>query len=697
MGNRLKEFLDSIREIGRSMSGGGVRGQLVPPAIVAVIVMVAALFGLPSKKDTTESVTAGGSETTSEVTDGAAGGGGGLGGGAAATTRSGATKPGAAPADANQLHRPGIPDSISNPDAEIEYARKLAAMIHPVTTKLPNGNPNTWVGVTKDKIKLVFSYDQANCGVNVINAISAAGANLSTEGRYYRGAPKNADEANAQTVEAVNSIMKAYNDRGFEAAQELPHIKDLVGEDPTHPFYGRKVVHEFIDGGSFQCPETTTAAAVEIVQNRKPFAVFNNFDGAAYNMAEALHAKAPADKRPMHFGSLWLSDKDYDRWHPYSWTQFISGTKGAELYASYVCARLVGKFNPTLQQGSMNAARSPQFKDAKRKFALLYPDLEEARNVGDDLRRFIKRDCGADIYGSRVFEYSTDVSRAADEGTTIAIRLRQEGVTTLTYLMDPVFPLFQIIAQEGQGYRPEYVWTPTGYYDSSVVQRLYEQPQIDGNSFGVTAFGVPGGYGFGPGDPFYLWHDQHRVSPKTKKKCDPATAEGMSHDPEYCKAPGAIVTWYYTSLATIAGILFAGPDLTPAHVTTGLQRVPRTRYGGAGATQKPFAALLGAGTGKHYFIVDATEYRWRSGFVSPPPETKLGWAEWPDCQRHYLSWTNNRLADGWEKDGKYYNAYCGNAKYVFKPYRPTGPDEEACEDTPSGKCETDGYPRWRDW
>jgi hypothetical protein len=691
MGNRIREYFDSLREIWRSINDGTPRGQHVPPAIVAAIVLIAAAFALPGKNDAATDVAANTTEATaSEAVDGAIedGSGGGLGGGAAATSKSGTTKAGAAaPADASELHRAGIPDSINNPDAELEYARKLAAMIHPVTTKLPNGDPNTWVGVTKDKIKLVFSYDQANCGVNVINAVSAAGANFATEGRYYRAAPKSADDANDQTVEAVNSIMKAYNDRGFEAAQELPHIKDLVGDDPTHPFYGRKVVHEFIDGGSFQCPETTTAAAVEIVQNRKPFAVFNNFDGAAYNMAEALHAKAPADKRPMHFGSLWLSDKDYDRWHPYTWTQFISGTRGAELYASYVCARLVGK----------KASRSPQFANQTRKFALLYPDLEEARNVGDDLRRFIKRDCGADIYAGRVFEYSTDVSRAADEGTTIAIRLRQEGVTSLTYLMDPVFPLFQIIAQEGQGYRPEYVWTPTGYYDSSVVQRLYEQPQIDGNSFGVSAFGVPGGYGFGPGDPFYLWHDQHRVSPSTRKKCDPSTAEGMDHDPEYCKAPGAIVTWYYTSLATIAGILFAGPDLTPAHVTTGLQRVPRTRYGGAGATQKPFAALLGAGTGKHYFIVDATEYRWRAGFVSPPPETKLGWVEYPDCQRHYLSWTNDRLADGWEKGGKYYNAYCGNAKYVFKPYQPSGPDGEACEDTPSGRCDSDGYPRWRDW
>ena len=687
MGNRFREFIDSFKEMGRSLGLGSDQGQFVLPSIVAVVVLIAALFGLPSKKETKSDVAAvaGASETTDDaIDDGGSGLGAAPGGvGARPETRASVTEN---PGGVDAPGRIDTSDFQGNPDAEIEYARQLAAKIHPVSTSLPDGNPNTWVGVTKDKIKFVMSYDQANCGTNVVNAISAAGANFATEGRYYRAAATNQDEANRQTVEAVDAIMGVYNARGYEAAQELPHIKDLVGDDPKHPFYGRKVVHEFIDGGSFQCPETTTAAAVEIVQNRKPFAVYNNFDGAAYNMAEALHAKAPANKRPMHFGSLWLSDKDYNRWHPYTWTQFVSGTYASDLYASYVCSRLVGK----------KAVRSPQFKNQTRKFALLYPDLEEARNVGDDLRSSIKKYCGSDIYGNRVIEYSTDISRAADEGTTIAIRLRQEGVTSLTYLMDPVFPLFQLLTQKGQGYRPEYVWTATGYYDSSTVQRLYDQEQIDGNSFGITSFGVPGGYGFTAGDPFYVWHDQHKKSPRTGKACDPSTAAGMDHDPEYCKAPGAIVTWLYTTLPSIAGILFAGPNLTPKNVTIGLQRVPRTRYGGAGATQKPFAALLGAGPGKHFFIVDATEYRWRAGFVSPPPETKLGWAEWPDCQRHYLRWPD-KLADGWEKTGRNYNAYCGDAKYVFKNYGPAGPDDQSCADTPSGRCESDGYPRWQDW
>ena len=126
------------------------------------------------------------------------------------------------------------------------------------------------------------------------------------------------------------------------------------------------------------------------------------------------------------------------------------------------------------------------------------------------------------------------------------------------------------------------------------------------------------------------------MSPKTNKKCDPRSDAGMDHDEAYCKAPGAIVTLYYSVLPLLGGILFAGPDLNPTNVTNGLQAYPQTRFGGAGPTTDPRPALVGAGKGRFYFIRDATEWRWRAGYVSPPPESKFGWAEWPDCQRHYL-------------------------------------------------------------
>ncbi|HMC53209.1 MAG TPA: hypothetical protein VKI64_10650, partial [Acidimicrobiales bacterium] len=164
-------------------------------------------------------------------------------------------------------------------------------------------------------------------------------------------------------------------------------------------------------------------------------------------------------------------------------------------------------------------------------------------------------------------------------------------------------------------------------------------------------------------DPFYMYHAYHTKDPATGWTCDPSNDNGMSNggkEDHFCKAPGAIVTYYYTLLPSIGGMYFAGPDLTPQHVSAGLQAYPQTRYGGNGPTDDPRPALVGAGPGKYGFLVDAVEWRWRPDYTSPQPEHKAQWTEYPDCQRHYVNWPNE-LALNWERTGANFNAWCGAA------------------------------------
>jgi len=200
---------------------------------------------------------------------------------------------------------------------------------------------------------------------------------------------------------------------------------------------------------------------------------------------------------------------------------------------------------------------------------------------------------------------------------------------------------------------------------------------VDKTSIGITSFGVPGGFGYGAGDPFWVYHTYHKQSPNSGKPCDPSSDEGMNHDPKYCKAPGAIVTWYYSHLPFIGGLIFAGPTLNPQNVTAGLQNYPLTRYSANGPTDDPRPALVGAGPNQYHFIVDATEWRWRANYKSPPPELKDGWVEWTDCQRHYILWPD-QLAPQWEKGGPNYDAWCGGEQHAV----PESPEK-------------DGYPRWQ--
>src|SRR5205814_8635624 len=122
----------------------------------------------------------------------------------------------------------------------------------------------------------------------------------------------------------------------------------------------------------------------------------------------------------------------------------------------------------------------------------------------------------------------------------------------------------------------------------------------------------------GDGCASSMYQTYHPTAPDGKP-CAPPSAAGMSHgdadtahgpNAGYCKAPTALVTWYYSMLDAIAGMFFAGPDLTPHNLSTGLQSFPKTRYGGNGPTSDPRPAQVGAGPGKYGVIIDSVERKW---------------------------------------------------------------------------------------
>ena len=533
---------------------------------------------------------------------------------------------------------PGVDDS---------QARAVGALIKPQTSAR---RQPYYAGIGEDTIKLVFSTDATSCGVNVVSALTAAGGALPTQTRFYRAAPTTPDRVQAEVRESIDLMVKYWNEHAFRTAEYAPEIRKLMGDDPKNQFFGRHLVHEIVDGGSNQCPDKTTAAAKAAIE-KNAFIVFNNYDGAQYNMAAALNAQ-PANRRPMHFGTLWLSDSDYSRFAPYAWTQFATGSTITRQYASWVCSRV--------RTGEV-PSRAPLVTDPKKRvFGLVHTNVDQDRRLANELKGYLQQFCGANIITKEIEYEGTDFGKAQQDNPNVVVQLKLAGVTTVLMLTDPIQPLFQLQAATRQDYFPEWLWSSFGYTDSSTVMRLYGDTGQEKAFFGTSNLGVPGGFGFSSGDPFAMYHEYHKVSPNSGKPCDPTSDEGMNHDEGFCKAPTSLVTWYYTMLPSIGGLLFAGPDPTPQTVSAGLQNYPTTRYGGNGPTSDPRPALVGAGKDKYGFIVDAVEWRWRPDFTSPPPEAKAeGWVEYPDCQRHYLQWPD-QLAPNWEKNGEHYNAWCGD-------------------------------------
>jgi hypothetical protein len=598
-----------------------------------------------------------------------------------------------------------------NPLADVAQARRVGELIKLQSTSYEN--PNTWLGVTKDAIKLNFAIDAANCGVNLFQLLANADATFAASTRYNRKAPSDQETINKEQREAIDLLVKYWNDHVQDVSDDIPQATEVMKKynKPGHLFYGRKLTYDLVDAGSFQCPDKQTSAALTMRDRTKPFSsVVYDVPGLYQNgvgLASAMKAKIPADKRPMLFGLLDTSDKYLSSFAPYAWGEFQSATKQAKLGSGWICSDLVAnsiKGNKAAWgNGKAVNATDPAYRGRPRKFGLVYANNANSNQVAAEFKTMMKDKCGITFdRNTTEFQINDNPARAADEGNQIAVRFKVNDVTSVIWLIDFLGAFFHIIDFRGQEYRPEIVGIGTGW-DTSTVQRLSPfQDMVDKASMFYTQFGVEG-FGFGPGDPFWVWHAYHKTSPTTKKACDPRTDEGMNHDEAYCKAPTAMTAWYYSWLPLIGGLIFAGPNLTPGTVSAGLQAYPETRYGGDGPTTNPVAVLVGAGPGQYYFITDGSSGRWRPGFVSPPPERVLGFPDFPDCQRHYTDWPDG-LAAFWEKGGPNYNAWCGAAKYTqgwkdpgtgaAVPYAPSEQSGQVCTDTPSGKCETDNYPRW---
>jgi len=590
-----------------------------------------------------------------------------------------------------------------NPGGDLAQQKKIGELIHIQSHSYTN--PNTWRGVTKTSIRLDFGIDKTNCGVNVAQQAVAAGAHTSKATRFYRAAPTDQNTQNAEQNEAIGELVAYWNAHITDLASLWPDAYNTMKKynTPGHLIYGRQLTYGLVDAGSSQCADHQTSAAQQMANPDNPFsAVVYDVPGEiqnGYGLAQAMKAVMPSN-RPMLFGLIDSTDENLQTWAPYVWNEFQSITKMSQLGAQWICQDLKGTGPNAKEWGNGNAvnAADATMHTKKRVFGLIWPNDANANQAAADFQRFVRSDCGITYNANTAIqEHDNPADVASQDAGTIATKFKLAGVTTVTYLIDFFGAFFSEPVFRNSGFKPEWANIGTIWQTNSAQRAVLDQDMVDKASMFYTSFGVQG-FGYGPGDAFWVYHALHPVSPTDHQACNPQTDAGMDHDAAYCKAPTAIIGWYYSWLPLIAGMVFAGPDLTPHNVSAGLQNYPVTRYGVDGPTSDPVAVLVGANGGQYYFITDGSSGRWRAGFVSPPPERTMGFPDFPDCQRHYTSFDSG-LAPQWEKGGPNYNAWCGSANYT-KNWKDQGqpvgygPSQASGTSCPSGGCQTDNYPRW---
>src|SRR5690606_134308 len=86
--------------------------------------------------------------------------------------------------------------------------------------------------------------------------------------------------------------------------------------------------------------------------------------------------------------------------------------------------------------------------------------------------------------------YLFDMASMPNKATELMARFKQEGITTIVFLGDPVMPIYLTQAATAQEYYPEWIFTGTALTDTNVFGRQYDQTQME-HAFGISQLAVP--------------------------------------------------------------------------------------------------------------------------------------------------------------------------------------------------------------
>ena len=206
-----------------------------------------------------------------------------------------------------------------------------------------------------------------------------------------------------------------------------------------------------------------------IVSAYHPFAVLFPQNGTAPGFQDEL-SKAGV----VNYGGLGLPSSFNTSRRPFRYDYTMDGDTQAVLTGEFYCKQLANQ--------KARFAGDANLRGLARKAEILVPDSEGTVAAAQHMQSIIN---GCDHGGGVTIKtYSQDTSQAASQSTTLASQAKQNGITTLIYFTDPIFPIYFTPQLTSQAFHPENVTVGSSFLDYDPIAQLYDQGQW-ANAFGL--------------------------------------------------------------------------------------------------------------------------------------------------------------------------------------------------------------------
>jgi hypothetical protein len=362
-------------------------------------------------------------------------------------------------------------------------------------------------------------------------------------------------------------------------APSLAQVNDYIARatqfiNSRYELWGRKIhVDDYVSPSCQASPPSDSCFrqdAQAIVAKYHPFAVLFPRNITAPGFQSEL-----SQLHVTNLGGLNLPQSFSTSQAPYHFDYDMDGDTQAELTGEWYCKELANRDAVYAGEASLRAK--------PRSAEILTEDTPEHLQVAEHLAAIINAcDHGG---GATVKAYSPDTGEAVVQSTTLASQAKQNGITTLLYFTDPVFPVYLTPQLTAQGYYPENVVVGSAYLDFDSLAQLYNAAQWK------DAFGLG---------------DLPTMAPISSY--DSGAVYRTTHGTQGSFISAANIQGFFTVLG--AGLQQAGRDLTAVNFESGVLSLPAV--GGS-----PNHALIKFGPNDFTGVSDARIMFWNPSGHSP--------------------------------------------------------------------------------